>query len=262
MRIEKVTERDYEILKHLSYGPSNIISIGKKFFLKQEASKEFSKYTWRRLAQLQNAGLIQCRKVDRHDSPIVVLQKAGAYEVALKYGVEIENIRYVFPRTIELMHELMVASTMRKMVEEAETHNLYKIEYIHTEYYTRKAFGRQIKKKGVKRSTFFPDFRIRIVPYKGEAYTFDVEIDAASMGRSVVFEKISSFRNNVLMVVPNGERLRRIFQYLQNDMAKRQATLPSVCFVLWSHFLVNGCRFSEVIQFPSGDRGVLPISMK
>ncbi len=89
MRIEKITERDYEILKHLSYGPSNIISIGKKFFLKQEASKEFSKYAWRRLAQLQNAGLIQCRKVDRHDSPIVVLQKAGAYEVALKYGFEI-----------------------------------------------------------------------------------------------------------------------------------------------------------------------------
>src|SRR5208283_4583853 len=253
MRIEKVTERDYEILKHLSYGPSNIISIGKKFFLKQEASKEFSKYTWRRLAQLQNAGLIQCRKVDRHDSPIVVLQKAGAHEVALKYGFEIENMCYVFPRTIELMHELMVASTMRKMVEEAETHNLYKIEYIHTEYYTRKAFGRR---------AHFPDFRIRIVPYKGEAYTFDVEIDAASMCRSVVFEKISSFRNNVLMVVPNGERLRRIFQYLLNDMAKRQATLPPVFFVLWSHFLVNGCRFSEVIEFPSGDRGVLPISMR
>ena len=253
MRIEKVTERDHEILKHLSYGPSNIISIGKKFFLKKEASKDFSKYTWRRLAQLQNAGLIQCRKVDRHASPIVVLQKAGAYEVALKYGFEIENIRYVFPKTVELMHALMVASTMRKMVEEAETHKLYKIEYIHTEYYTRKLFGRR---------THFPDFRIRIVPYKGEAYTFDVEIDSANIGRSVVFEKISSFRNNVLLVVPNGERLRRIFQYLQSDTAKRQATLPSVSFVLWSHFLANGCRFSEVIQFPSGDRGVLPISMK
>src|SRR5208337_4912077 len=92
--------------------------------------------------------------------------------------------------------------------------------------------------------------------------TFDVEIDAASMSRSVVFEKISSFRNNVLLVVPNGERLRRIFQYLQNDIAKRPATFPPVSFVLWSHFLINGCRFSEVIQFPSGDRGVLPISIK
>ncbi|MGD0282469.1 MAG: hypothetical protein ABSB95_08925 [Dissulfurispiraceae bacterium] len=252
MRIEKITERDYEILKHLSYGPSNIISIGKKFFLKHDASKEFSKYTWRRLAQLENAGLIQCRKVDRHDSPIVVLQKAGAHEVALKYGFEIENMRYVFPRTIELMHELMVASTVRKIVEEAEVHNLYKIEYIHTEYYTRKAFGRR---------SHFPDFRVRIVPYKGEAYTFDVEIDAANMGRSKVFEKVSSFRNYVLMVAPNGERLRRIFQYLQNDMAKKQAILPPISFVLWSHFLVNGCRFSEVIQFPSGDRGVLPISI-
>jgi hypothetical protein len=262
MRIEKITDRDYEILKHLSYGPSNIISIGKKFFLKQDASKEFSKYAWRRLAQLQNAGLVQCRKVDRHDSPIVVLQKAGACEVALRYGFEIENMRYVFPRTIELMHDLMVASTLRKIVEEAEVHNLYKIEYIHTEYYTRKAFGRQTKKKGEKRRTFFPDFRVRIVPYKGEACTFDVEIDSASMGRSMVFEKISSFRNHVLLVLPNGERLRRIFQYLQNDMAKKQATLPSIAFVLWSHFLVNGCRFSEVIQFPSGDRGVLPISMK
>jgi len=262
MRIDKVTERDYEIMKHLSYGPSNIISIGKKFFIKRAASKEFSRYAWRRLAQLQNAGLIQFRKVDRHDSPIVVLQKAGAYEVALKYGFEIENMRYVFPKTIDLMHALMVASTMRKMVEEAETHNLYKIEYIHTEYYTRKVFGRQIEKRGGKRGIFFPDFRIRIVPYKGEALTFDVEIDAASLGRSVVFEKILSFRNNVLFVVPNGERLRRIFRYLQNDMTKRQATLPSISFVLWSHFLVNGCRFSEVIQFPSGDRGVLPISMK
>ena len=100
------------------------------------------------------------------------------------------------------------------------------------------------------------------MPYKGEAYTFDVEIDAASMGRSMVFEKISSFRNNVLLVAPNSERLRRIFQYLQNDMAKKQATLSPVSFVLWSHFLTNGCRFSEVIQFPSGDRGGLPIAMK
>ncbi|MBF0557260.1 MAG: hypothetical protein HQL08_00615 [Nitrospirae bacterium] len=262
MRIEKITERDYEILKHLSYGPSNILSIGKKFFLRRDASKEFSKYTWRRLLQLQNAGLIQCKKVDRHDSPIVVLQKAGAYEVALRYGLEIENIRCVFPKTIELMHDLMVASTMRKMVEEAEIHNLYKIEYIHTEYFTRKVFGRQIKKKGEKKNVYFPDFRIRIVPYQGEAYTFDVEIDAASMGRSMVFDKISSFRNNVLLVVPNGERLRRIFQYLQNDMGRKQAILPPVSFVLWSHFISNGCRFSEVIQFPSGDRGVLPISMK
>ncbi len=173
--------------------------------------------------------------------------------MVLKYGFEIENMRYVFPRAIELMHDLMVASTLRKMVEEAEVHNLYKIEYIHTEHYTRKAF---------KRRSHFPDFRVRIVPYKGEAYTFDVEIDAASMGRSIVFEKVSSFRNYVLMVAPNGERIRRIFRYLQNDMAKKQATLPPISFVLWSHFLVNGCRFSEVIQFPSGDRGVLPISIK
>lgn len=253
MRIEKITDRDYEILKHLSYGPSNIISIGKKFFLRKDSSKEFSRYTWKRLSQLQNAGLIQCRKVDRHDSPIIVLRKAGACEVALKYGLEIENIRCVFPKTIELMHDLMVASTMRRMVEEAEVHNLYKIEYIHTEYYTRKAFVRR---------GYFPDFRIRIVPYKGEAYTFDVEIDAAAMGRSMVFEKISSFRNNVLLVVPNGERLKRIFRYLQDDMARKQASLPPVSFVLWSHFLSNGCRFSEVIQFPSGDRGILPIAMK
>lgn len=262
MRIEKLTERDYEVLKHLSYGPSNILSIGKKFFLRRDASKEFSKYTWRRLLQLQNAGLIRFRKVDRHDSPIVVLQKAGAYEVALKYGIEIENIRCVFPKTVELMHDLMVASTMRKMVEEAEAHNLYKIEYIHTEYYTRKTFGRQIRKKEGKKTVYFPDFRIRIVPYKGEAYTFDVEIDAACMGRSTVFDKVASFRNNVLLVVPNGERLKRIFLYLQNDMARKQTVLSPVSFVLWPHFLANGCRFSEIIRFPSGDRGVLPISMK
>jgi hypothetical protein len=139
------------------------------------------------------------------------------------------------------------------MVEEAEVHGLYKIEYIHTKFYTRRAFGRH---------AFFPDFRIRIVPYKGEAYTFDVEIDAGSLGRSTVFRKISSFRNSVLLILPNGERLRRIFQYLHNDMKKKQVLLPSVSFVLWSHFLANGCRFSEVIQFPSGVRGVLPISMK
>ena len=253
MRIEKITERDFEILKHLSYGPSNIISIGKKYFPRHGVSKEFSKYTWRRLSQLQNAGLIQCRKVDRYESPIVALQKAGACEVALRYGFEIENIRYAFPRPMELMHDLMVASTMRKMVEEAEVHNLYKIEYIHTEYYTRRAFGRR---------AFFPDFRIRIVPYKGEACTLDVEIDAGSLGRSVVFNKIAAFRNNVLVVVPNGERLRRIFQYLQNDMSKKQTPLPAVSFALWSHFLANGCRFSEVIHFPSGMRGVLPVSMK
>lgn len=253
MRMEKITGRDYEILKHLSYGPSNIVSIGKKFFLKQNASKEFSKYTWKRLAQMQNAGLVQFKKMDRYDSPIVVLQKAGAYEVALKYGFEIENIRYAFPGTQQLMHELMVASTLRKMVEEAEVHNLYKIEYIHTEYFTRKAFGRR---------GHFPDFRLRIVPFSGEPHTFDVEIDAAAMGRSTVSWKISSFRNNVLLVVPNGERLRRIFQYLQNDMSKKKFRFPPVCFVLWSHFLANGVRFSEVIQFPSGDRGVLPVSMK
>lgn len=119
-------------------------------------------------------------------------------------------------------------------------------------------FGHQVRKKG----SFFPDFRIRLVPYKGEAHTFDVEIDAASLGRSVIFAKIASFRNNVLLVAPNGERIKRLFQYLQNDMVKKQASLPPVCFVLWSHFLMNGCRFSEVIQFPSGDRGVLPIAMK
>lgn len=261
MRIEKLTERDYEILKHLSYGPSNIISIGKKYFPKIDESKTFSKYAWRRLTQLQQCGLIQCKKVDRQDSPIVVLQKLGAHEVALKYGFEIENIRHSFPKTIELMHDIMVASTIRKMVEEAEVHQLYKIEYIHTEYFTRRMFG-QVRRKGEKKGTFFPDFRIRVVPYKGEAYTFDVEIDAASLGRSVIFEKIASFRNYVLVVVPNSERLRRLFQYLQTDSVRKQVSLSPVCFVLWSHFLANGCRFSEVIQFPSGDRGVLPIAIK
>jgi len=253
MRIENLTERDYEILKHLSYGPSNIISIGNKYFKKHRDSKVFSKYAWKRLMQLQQCGLIQYKKVDRHVSPIVVLQKLGRDEAALKYDLEIESMNYGFPGSFELMHQLMVASTIRKMVEEAEIHRLYKIDYIHAEHFARRLTGKR---------RFFPDFRLRIVPYRGDAQTFDVEVDAANLGRSVIFEKIASFRNHVLVVTPNGERLRRLFQYLQSDMTRKQAKLPPVCFVPWPHFLANGCRFSEVIQFPSGNRGVLPIAMK
>lgn len=265
MRINKLSERDYEVLKYLAYGPSNIASIGKKFFPRQNGNNDtlnqksaFSKYLYKRFLMLQNAGLLQFRKVDRFESPIVVLQSEGAREVAIKYGIEIDSIKTTFPRTPEIMHDLMVASTIRKMVEEAEEHKLYKIEYIHTEYFVRKASGR--RRPSSSKGSFFPDFRIRIVPYKGDAHTFDVEIDAGTLGRGIVFKKISSFKEHkVLLVAPTAERIKMIFHYLQTDI-KKGGKLPPIFFVLWGSFVTQGLRFSDVITFPTGQRGKIPFA--
>lgn len=269
MRIEKLSERDYAILKYLSYGPSNIASIGKKFFPLQEdaydsarQAKEskavYSKYLYRRMEKLQNAGLLQYRKADLHESPIVVLHEEGAREVAMKFGSDRDTIRTSFPKRSDLLHDLMLASTIRKMVEEAEEHDLYKIEYIHSAYSVKRVLRKSGKREGLK-GHLFPDCRIRIVPHKGGATTFDVEIDAGNLGRSLLCRKVFSLTNQVMVVAPNPLRLKKMFEYLLSGMKKETKEPPPLYFVLWGLFIKNGMRFSDTILFPSGDRGRLPV---
>ncbi|MFO0753585.1 MAG: hypothetical protein U0411_09715 [Thermodesulfovibrionales bacterium] len=270
MRLEKLSDRDYAILKYLAYGPGNIASIGKKFFPVQKdeydtarqakgAKAAFSKYLYKRMEKLRNAGLLQYEKADLYESPIVVLQEEGAREVVMKFGFDRDSIRASFPKRSELRHELMLASTLRKMVEEAEEHGLYKIEYIHTAYYAKKSR----KKGGGKERAgerLFPDFRVRIVPHRGEARTFDGEVDAGNLGRSLACRKVFSLTNPVLVVAPTPLRLRKLFEYLLNGMRKEPREAPLLYFVLWGLFVKNGMRFSDAILFPSGERGKLPVA--
>ncbi|MBZ0154951.1 MAG: hypothetical protein K8I29_01900 [Alphaproteobacteria bacterium] len=272
MRLEKLSERDYAILKYLAYGPSNIASIGKKFFPLQKnecdmvrqtesAKGVFSKYLYKRMEKLQNAGLLQYKRADLHDSPIVVLQEEGAREIAIRFGFDRDSIRTSFPKRTDLMHDLMVASTIRKMVEEAEEHDLYRIEYLHSAHYAKKSLKKGGRKEEGKRF-LFPDFRIRIVPHKGSAYTFDIEIDAGNLGRSMACRKVFSLTNPVLIVAPNSLRLKKLFEYLLTDMKKEPKELRPVYFALWGLFIKNGMRFSDVILFPSGERGRLPVACR
>ncbi len=292
-RIKKLSDRDYKMLEYLSWGPSTTFSLGVKFFpldgtvrkgrdwkkdqaapqvsnLAQgkvsEDNRKFNRYVWQRLKQLEQAGYIQTKKGDNIatvlgvDSGIVALQEKGAVEVVLHYNYEPDNIKSAFPRDAEVLHDIMVASTIRKIIDEA-SHDYYKIEWVHTEYFVRKS----LNKPGYsKKGSFFPDCRIRIVPHKGPAITFDIEIDAGSIGQGKFFHKVASFRNSVLVVSPNAARQTKLFKYLAAEQEKNlKKPLPGqINFALWNEFIIKGMRMGTVFQFPSGQQGVLPVVLQ
>lgn len=268
--LKALQNRDLEIMRYLAWGPSNVPSIARKFFPAREGDgesrfaegqgkkKPISMYVFYRLKQLERGGYIQMKGDASIGESVVMLQRAGAVEVATRYGMEIENIRHVLPKPGEVLHDIMTASCIRTIYDEAETKELYKVGYVHTEYLTRRMAGGRQKRKG----EYFPDFRVRVAPPRGEAVTFDVEIDSGTTGRSQIFAKIASFRNPTIIVTRLSERIMYLFQILQQDMARKEAKLPQIFFVLWSTFVRDGLQHSEVIQFPSGNRGVLPMTKK
>jgi len=269
-QLKELHRRDLELMRYLAWGPSNIPSIARRFFPSREQGRadgsdreilkepSASKYVFDRLKQLQAAGYIQMKSHAGIGETVVMLQRAGAVEIAMRYGIEIENIRHVFPKTEEVMHDIMVASCIRAILDESETKGLYSVEYVQTEYLTRRIAGGGKRRRGV----YFPDFRVRIAPHRGQPVTFDVEIDTGTTGRSQVFAKIASFKNPVIIVTKVTERIKYLFQVLQQDSARRQEKLPPIFFVLWSTLVREGLRHSDVIQFPSGNRGILPVALK
>jgi hypothetical protein len=265
-RVRELSQRDYQILEHISWGPTNVWSIGRRFFPAKEndpgTQHGISAYVWERLRMLQSAGYMEMRKVNnirrllRSDSPIVVIKDKGATEVALHFNYDIDNIKPLFPRLAEVAHDIMVASVTRKFIEEARQ-DLYKIDYIHTEHYLRKVHGKFLR---TKRGDFFPDCRIRIVPNQGPALTLDVEIDGGSKGRSQLYNKIASFSNAVLIITPNSDRLLTVVRYLCEGEAKiKKLSAPQVWLEAWEDFIKKGCRSRNVVNFSTANRDVLPV---
>src|SRR5208283_3016204 len=132
-RIRQLSERDYKVLEYLAWGPGNVASLSNKFFPSPEGeiktgngkkSHGISRYTLKRLRQLERAGYIQMKKGNNlrkdlgSDSHIVVLQPAGAIEVVLRFNYDLDNIKQSFPKPLETLHDIMVASTIRKIVDE------------------------------------------------------------------------------------------------------------------------------------------------
>lgn len=262
------------VLEYLAWGPGNVASISSKFFPQPEEKVNdgngkkpsgITRYTLKRLRKLESAGYIQMKQVDNlrrnlgSDSHIVVLQAMGAREVVLRFNYDPENIRQSLPNPPETFHDIMVASTIRKIMDESRN-DLYKIEYLHTEHYVKKLHGRNGRGKGY----FFPDCRARIVPHKGAALVVDLEVDAGSMGRSQLFTKIVSFKNATLIVCPNAARLKKIFHDLTDGQAKMPKNpLPAQLYLtLWNDFVKEGFRFGKVFDFHTGDLGVMPIVLR
>jgi hypothetical protein len=281
--MQELTPRDYDILHYLSFGPSNVSSLAILFFPARQvigekntgvkgaangvaAGSHASIYVFQRLRQMAKAELIQMEKYDLEGSAIVVLQKRGAEYVVRKFGAEFENIKCTLPKQSEIKHDIMVASSLRKIVyNEARELNLYKVNWFKTEHFMRRSLGRAVK-KGDK--THFPDFALEIYTPKSSAQIFNFEVDAGSMGRSVVYDKLAAFKQNVVFIVETADRMGQLSDYLQADKRTRGIDskkgiirLPeTILFVLWQDFIRKGCRAASFFSFPSGQKVKLPVA--
>ena len=85
---------------------------------------------------MQQDGLIQISRYRKYPSSIVVIGQYGA-KLVCKYLVEeYDNVKCAFPRVEELGHDLMVSSSIRKIIyEDAQLSNKYRIDWYSTEYF-------------------------------------------------------------------------------------------------------------------------------
>ena len=266
LSINNVNKNELEILRHVSYGPSDVATIAERFFPHTYGGKgengsvpdkNSAKYVFQKLRQMQQAEQILILKYDEHPSSIVGLQGYGAKLVCEFYNELIDNMKCTLPRPEELKHDLMASSSLRRIVgDNSQISSGYKVAWYSTEYFYRCYFGNY----GKVATTHYPDFQAKVL-FQDKSAIFDFEIDGGSMRRKRLFNKIADLQENVVIIGPSSQRLDKIFVDLASAVDIYEKKISSGIIAFPKHLLLvehqdlitNGLGTSTFKTFPEGN---------
>ena len=214
-----LTDRDFRIFYHLSFGPSTSECVSRIFFPKQteedrrlDGSKTAdipSSFASFRIRQLVNAGYIQTKK--HLEDTILKLTKTGATLAAEEFNGELDKISYSDIDTHVIENELMAASSLRAVVLPCghSEDSGYKVNW----YETAKSLRINGDKK--QKRAYLPDFMVSVTDLAGTK-VFSFMTDYAT-GCSVIFDKVSSFKGDAIIIAGTVLWLEVLFGYLIED---------------------------------------------
>jgi len=207
-----LTQRDFEILKHLAYGPATDRSIYETFFEKENGNIRTRKRVMlRRLKKLEQEKLIKTKFNPRISRSIYVLERTGAVYAADKFGLEVSNMWCHFPKNADIFHDIIVSGIAKRIVKDVKETNPYELDFIIFENYLKKEIGAKVK-KGI----YYPDLQVGVSFAPERFFTFDIEVDCGTISRRDFLGKITSFKNTVLISATTEERLNLLYRYLKH----------------------------------------------
>ena len=115
-----------------------------------------------------------------------------------------------------------------------------------------------------QKRAYLPDFMISVTDL-ADTKVFSVMTDYAT-GRSVIFDKVCSFKGDAIIIAETVLRLEELFGYLIEDSSFRAVNskneinrLPSnTYFVIWGDFVQHGFH-AKFRKLPEWDTDVKPI---
>ena len=210
-------DRDYRILRQLSYGYASSKNIFRNFFREENSNHATRERVMnRRMRKLERNSLVRSLTSPIFEDILYSLTDAGAALVAEKFGIEPTNIWVNFKEE-NALHDLRVSNAARKIIKESEELELFDLTSLELECCLRKG-GRN--KKGI----FYPDIRFGV--QRAEVPTiFQLEIDCGTVSRRDFLGKIDCFEAPILVVTSTETRLNLLMRYLSDEQIAKPVFL-------------------------------------
>ncbi len=184
-----LTDRDFDLLKYLAYGPAFEDDLHARFFI-TEGHLVHRSTLLRRMSKLKKEGLIgrlNPRRISGKGighKAIFVLDKAGIALLSREGVMLSERIRQVRLDLRSIYHEIILTRLIRKIYEgEAKR---FQVERLYDHFDLAKVGH----KKRLKR---IPDLRFTVKLRSGEYFTFIVEVDAGTTHMPEMVQKLAMF---------------------------------------------------------------------
>ncbi|HSW62544.1 MAG TPA: hypothetical protein VLH56_04400 [Dissulfurispiraceae bacterium] len=257
MKSVSLSDRDVKIMQHLSSGCSSMEDIANRYFPRNDGTGAHSKYVYKWIVVFEKAGLIATKRFPKHISPIVALTRLGAICISQRLGLIPENVRTGFPKAAELVHDLAVARSARRIIEDCQQGVGITLVGLFTEPYLRRDYAFQPLRRVKKGEVFFPDYQVWMSQNSKEV-VLDVEIDGNSMSRARLLRKIRHLENEILLLVPTFERLKQAYNYLDTGGKYSDILVKRIYLLEWQSFFNDGLRCEHSLDFGRRRRSVLP----
>lgn len=200
-----LTQRDTDIICHLSYGLATDENIYRTFFLKEGGNtKTRRRVMVKRLHKLEAEDYILSKVNPRVKGVIYMLQKKGGQYAADQSGREVSNVWSYCPKDADIYHDLMVSELARMAVYEMAGSQVYGITFFLLEHC--------LKTGKAKKGLCYPDFKIGLKTQVGERI-YNVEIDCGTISRADFIAKMDSFDGIILLATNTKERMDLLRRY-------------------------------------------------
>jgi len=248
-----IQKRDEIVLKFLACGPARSKEL-EPLFRKKNSNEPLSYIQVnRRLNELTRRNYIQKRNYPELENSIIFyIGPMGCNWLREWHDYEEDQIRDKIVQRDHIVHEMMVAHVLRKIISDSQNKKLYKILTFSDDL--------QLKMRNkFKKNMVYPDLEILISPYDGATVKINIEVEGKELRQSKFEKKLSGLQeqwqqrgilsnpNLLLVVVMHDGRIERLYRYA----AAVNRRPEDIYFTTINEFYYGGITGSRWLHFPS-----------